>query len=1831
MVELAGYQIHEMLYSSARTLVYRGTREFDQKSVVIKLQRQEYPRFNELVKFRNQYTIAKNLNLPGIIQTYRLENYLNGYALVMEFGGISLSDYLTNQEQLRTLSLQQFFYIAIQIASILDKLYRNRVIHKDIKPANILIDPVTDEVKLIDFSIASLLPRETQTLTSAEVLEGTLAYLSPEQTGRMNRGIDYRTDFYSLGVTFFELLTGQLPFQSDDPMELVHSHLAKLPPKAHSLNLNIPQQLSEIISKLMAKNAEDRYQSALGLKYDLENCLQQWETSEVISTFELGQRDICDRFQIPERLYGRQKEVTTLLQAFERVATGLTDNDVSQDNNSSVKPANRSPAEMMLVAGFSGIGKTAVINEVHKPIVRERGYFIRGKFDQFLRNIPFLAFVQAFRDLMGQLLSESDPQLEKWKTKILKALGENSQVIIEVIPELEHIIGKQPSVSELSGNAAQNRFNLLFQKFIQVFTTKEHPLVIFLDDLQWADSASLNLIQLLMSETETRYLLLIGAYRDNEVSAAHPVTVTLEEICSSGAMVNTITLTPLNPSDLNHLVADTLNCSSQRAEPLTQLVYQKTKGNPFFANQFLRALHEDGYINFNFDEGYWQCDIARVKAIALTDDVVEFMALQLQKLPVATQSVLKLAACIGNQFDLETLTIVYEKPLVETAMDLWKALQEGFIIPKNEIYKFFHNEPAYDRLLTTNKYEQLAISNEQLAIHYNFLHDRVQQAAYSLIPEDSKQATHLKIGQLLLKNTPLAEREEKIFEIVNHFNLSRNLISTEREKQNLAQLNLQAGQKAKLSTAYQAAKNYFTIGLELLSATSWEDDYTLTYELYKECSETEYLSGNFEEAELLYAEALKRTVTVLDKVGIYYIQMTQYQLQGKYAEAIAIQKASLDLLGLSISLEPEALQAALNAELNAVNTYLKEHKIDELLDAPKMSNPNIIAMLRLLQVMFYSAYLIGNQTLGNFTLVKMTTLSLQYGNSDSSPFGYVGYGLVAGVLDDYKTGYSFGEMAVKLCEQFDNSYIKCQTNFLFAADVHNWNRSIKLSETYYENAYKFGLESGDWVTIGYMIIQSCSDRLTRGQNLSELYQLCQTYLNFLYQVKNQDIIELLYAGVIQPIYNLQGLTYSQSTFDNQDFSEAKYLSKYKDLPYYLAWFYYIKIRNAYIFDERDTWLHLIDKLSIVENFVPSHSKVPSTFFYVALMYLALHSSASHSERQKNWEQLTRLEERLLFWADNCPENILHKYLLVQAEKARVRGQMLEAIDYYDRAIAKAKEHEYIHEEALGNELAAKFYLEWGKEKIAQAYLTDAYYGYARWGAKAKVEDLEKRYPQLLALIQQREKIYLDTYKTLPGVSQPLSHIHNITQTFSSSSTTISEALDLASVIKASQTLSSEIQLEKLLSKLMQVIIENAGAEQGFLILPKVQNLEIAIQCFSGEDCHLRSEPIQNSPELPVSIINYVSRTLETLVIHDAASETAFARDVYIIHREPKSLLCAPILNKGKLIGMIYLENNQCTGAFTSDRLETISLLCSQAAISLENSLLYEQLEDYSRTLELKVEERTKELKAAQKQIVAQEKLASLGQLTAGVAHEIRNPLNFVNNFAALSVDLAQELLEEIENQCQKLENGTVDYIKSIVTDLITNVEDIQNQGKRADSIIQNMLLLARSDSKSQRQITDINALIAESIQLVYHSLQSKYQEFNIDIELDCDRTLPKVAIVSQDLSRSLINIIDNACYSAYQKQKTLGGIFVPKVSVMTQKFENSLLITIEDNGQGIAADNIDKIFNPFFTTKPAGEGTGLGLSLVHDIVVGQHQGNIRVQTELGEFTRFMIDLPISDQ
>ncbi|MEG4294057.1 AAA family ATPase, partial [Microcoleus sp. D2B6] len=1553
-----GYHINEQIYAGTRTLVYRGIRCSNGQPVAIKLLRNDFPCFNELVHFRNQYIIAKNLEIPGSVKAYSLETYQNHYALVMEdFGGISLSSYLAllaseSKEPLEGLPVSEFLPMAIQIANSLDGLYRHRVIHKDLKPANILINPSSKEVKLIDFSIASLLPRETQEIQNPNVLEGTLPYISPEQTGRMNRGIDYRTDFYSLGVTFYELLTGKLPFQTDDPMDLVHCHLAKQPIPASTVNNSVPLVLSQIVSKLMAKNAEDRYQSALGLKYDLETCLSEWQETGALTNFKIGQRDLCDRFLIPEKLYGRESEVFSLLAAFDRVSAGST--------------------EMMLVSGFSGIGKTAVVNEVHKPIVRQRGYFIKGKFDQFQRNLPFSAFVQAFRDLMGQLLSETDAQVEQCKLKILAALGDSAQVIVEVIPELERIIGPQPPVPELSGSASQNRFNLLLEKFIKVFTTKEHPLVIFLDDLQWADSASLKLMQLLMSDIDNRYLLLIGAYRDNEVFAAHPLMLTLADIQKTEAKVNTITLDPLARSDVNSLVADTLACSTALALPLTELVYQKTKGNPFFSTQFLKSLHEDGLIEFNFEARYWQCDISRVRTLALTDDVVEFMALQLRKLPTRTQSVLKLAACIGNQFDLATLAIVDENLPVETASALWKALQEGLILPISEIYKFYQAEGNSELVIGNGKeFDQLSITHDQLP-KYKFLHDRVQQAAYSLIPDDQKQATHYQIGQLLLQQISAQAREDRIFEIVNQLNHGTALITQPTQREELAQLNLIACRKAKTSTAYQAAHEYATVGLSLLAKNTWEQQYEMTLALYELAAEVAMLNGNFEAMEQFIDIVLQQAGSLPKKVNVYCIRIQSHISQSKLTSAIAIAQPVLQQLGVTFPETPTP--SDIQQEIQQIEELIGDREIADLVHLPEMTDAEKLGTLKIVNIIIPAAYLTGSALypLLNSLSVK---LSIQYGNTSTSALGYATYGNILCNFFQIDTGSQFGSLALQIISKLDAKASKTDVLMILGIFIVHRKSHIKETLPLLQEGYTSALEFGNLVLAGYNGHTFCLNSFWCSQPLATLEQDICAYCHSLMQLN--QLTTANYCRIYwQPVLNLLGLAEHTTLLSGKALEETEFLQQLESAKdgYGLYIFHLYKLMLCFLFGEIEPAKN--HAIEVRRYFMAGAGLVSEPVFYLydSLLILA-QLNPQLDEASEALQGVIENQTKLQQWADHAPMNYQHKVDLVEAEKSRVFGEKAKAIEFYDQAISGAKANEYIQEEALANELAAKFYLDWGKERIAGEYMTQAYYAYARWGAKAKVADLEARYPQLLTPILEQTRSPLSAHETLLTLG-------SVTSTSSAtSSSSVSVALDLATILKASQAISREIDLKKLLTSLLSIAIENAGADKCVLMLLQDDRLLIKGSITLGtEPVVLQHLPIENSQELPLKLIYKVKHNQQNTVLIDLSAEPNLANDPYIINQQPKSILCNPILHQGKLIGILYLENNLTTGAFTRDRVAILNILCSQAAISLQNARLYQQSQEYAQKLELYLSD----LKQMQLQLVQGEKMSALGNLVAGV-------------------------------------------------------------------------------------------------------------------------------------------------------------------------------------------------------------------------------------------------------
>ncbi|WP_421658992.1 trifunctional serine/threonine-protein kinase/ATP-binding protein/sensor histidine kinase [Leptothermofonsia sp. ETS-13] len=1863
MTPISGYCVTEQLYISSRTIIYRAIREDDQQPVVIKLLKQEYPTFNNLVQFRNQYTIAKSLNLPGVIRPYSLENFRNGYLLVMEdFGGISLRDYIQTQP----LDVPSFLEIAIQLATTLEGLYRHRVIHKDIKPANILIHPTTKQVKLIDFSIASLLPKETQSLMNPNVLEGTLAYLSPEQTGRMNRGIDYRTDFYSLGVTFFELLTQQLPFESDDPMELVYYHIAKQPPSVHHLNPAIPSALSEIVHKLMAKNAEDRYQSALGLKHDLEICRQQWNETETIVPFTLGKHDICDRFAIPEKLYGRKEEVAALLAAFERVA-GRGEGEGEMGRGETPNPTPHSKSELLLVTGFSGIGKTAVVNEIHKPIALRRGYFIRGKFDQLQRNIPFSAFVQAFRDLMRQLLTESDADIERWKFKILRALGENGQVIVEVIPELESIIGPQPVAPALLGAAAQNRFHFLFQKFIKVFATLAHPLVIFLDDLQWADSASLKLMHLLISDTESQHLLLIGAYRDNEVSPAHPLMLTVEEIRQAGTLISEIALDPLQLLDLNHLIADTFHSSLEQTLPLSQLIYQKTKGNPFFINQFLKSLYEEHLITFDAANGCWQYNLSQIKALSFTDDVVEFVGGQLQKLSLTTQAVLKLAACIGNQFDLATLAIICHQSEAKTFADLWEALEEGLILPIGEGYKRFQAEQSAGNLDSDFEPSPMTLAVDVEAspaesCSYKFLHDRVQQAAYTLIPEEQKRATHLKIGQQLLANTPEAEREEKIFEIVNQLNYgmgfgSQSLLSLlfsgqnsvdaisqihelePTKKEELAQLNLCAGQKAKAATAYVTAMNYLAVGISLLQTDCWQSQYDLALALYESAAEAAYLCGEFEQMEFLAETLLTQAHTLLDKVKVYEIKIQAYTSQNRLLEAIAIARQALDQFGIHFPEEPTP--AHIQQALQETAALVAEAPPEELSHLPAMADLDKLAVMRLVSSAIPSIYLAAPM-LFPLVILAQVKASLQHGNAPESAFFYASYGiLLANILQDISTSDQFGQLGLNLVSKSNSKEIKTRTYFVLGAFIVHGKSHIKETLPFLLEGYQAGLEAGNLEFVGYCIKDICQYSYLIGRELSHLEKEISAYSHILSSFKQTTTLN--YCQIYwQAVLNLLGRVKNPCILSGEVYDEAQ------ALPLLLAanditglhYFYLHRLILCYIFRDIDQALENAAKSREFLTGGTGFATVPIFYFYDSLTALA--ASSKTQSMDKLLACVEENQSRLKHWAHHAPMNYLHKFFLVEAERYRVLGQTTEAIEYYDRAIAEADKNGYLNDRALAYELAAKFYLAWGKEKIAQVYLADAYYSYARWGAVAKINDLENQYPQLLNSILSQEKFAYQTERFSTTYTS-----------LASSSASLSYALDLATILKASQALSSEIQWEHLLSTLIQVLIENAGAEKCVLVIAENKEWVVVTQ---SVDKNVLQTPFENAGKIvPKSIINYVSRTSETVVLDDARTETAFITDSYILSQQPKSTLCTPIHNQGKLIGVLYLENNLTTGAFTHDRLEVLKILTSQAAISLQNAILYN-------TLEQKVEQRTHELneknqnlsktlaklKQTQTQLIQTEKMSSLGQMIAGVAHEINNPINFIYGNLDHAEEYCRNLIHLI-HQFQYYYPQPLPEIQRAMEEM--DYEFLQEDLKKlfqsmrvgADRIRQLVLSLrnfSRLDEAEMKPV-DIHEGIDSTLLILQHRLKAKNDYPAIEVIKEYSQ-LPKVTCFASQLNQVFMNILSNAIdaleqsFAGGSSSLAAGGtreangqepMVTPTIRIRTELADSRVIIRIADNGSGMTDETKQRLFDPFFTTKPVGKGTGLGLSISYSIVE-KHGGQLYVESQLGKGTEFAIAIPL---
>jgi PAS domain S-box-containing protein len=1506
MIALAGVTIDSKIYESSASLVYRGRSVEDKREIVIKLLKQDYPSPQELTRYRQEYEITRSLNLEGVIKAYSQQNYQRTLVILLEdFGGESLEYWMRQRpESFCPMPLAAFLQIAIDLTDILGRVHAAQVIHKDINPGNIVFNLDTGVVKLIDFGIATRFNRTNPVFKSPRTLEGTLAYFSPEQTGRMNRSIDYRTDFYSLGVTFYELLTGQRPFPTTNILELVHYHLAKPPIPPHELNNTIPQSVSDLILKLMAKNAEDRYQSAWGIKADLENCVHQLETKGQINPIQLGLQDVSDQFQIPQKLYGREAEVAALLAAFERVAG---ENDTKRENIPT------SP-EMMLVTGYAGIGKSALVQELHKPITAKRGYFTSGKFDQLQRNIPYSAIVAALRKLVQQLLGESNEQVHQWRSELLNALGSNGQIIIDVIPEIELIIGKQLPASDVGATEAQNRFNRVFQQFVRVFCSKEHPLVVFLDDLQWIDSATLKLIELIMLDEQTQSLFLIGAYRDNEITPTHPLTVMLKKLRQQGALFQEITLSPLTLESLSQLIAETLHHSTAYVRPLASLVLHKTEGNPFFVNEFLRMLYGEDWLTFAVDQQSWQWNIAQIEAQAITDNVVELLLSKLKKLPEITQQLLQLAACIGSEFDLETLAISAERNF------------EGTVCERSSKTVFQDLLPAVQGELI----QPLSELGEDLLVQkYKFLHDRVQQAAYALIPEDQKQVTHYSIGQLLLSKLSEIEQREMLFDIVNHINLGQSLLIQKDEKEKIARLNLAAAQKAISSTAYEAAIRYLETGIGLLEAETWMSQYDLMFSLYRTLCAAQLSNASYEQLSATTKVALEHISSAVNRADIRVFQITQYTLQGECEEAV--QTGLIGLHELGIEIKGKNLTELVDEEFAAVAKSLENRSISSLLTLPTVSDPVIQAMIRLLIAVDIPTYITANIELYCFVSLRVVRLSIEHGNIAESIKAYANYGLLLGLMEgQYQLGYEFADLAVQLSYKLNSKSQQCKAEMLFGGFIQVWSKPLTGAATINYKGFLASMESGDVQFAAYNLVGNIFNRLFQGENLTTVVEDNKKYQLVAEQIQD-ELAKVALAGAK---FFIAKLTLGQAAQEHdQSLRETEKIvhqGETSQIQFSICLYYILRMHLSCLTADFEQGCHYFVEAGKVLNSIIGFTTHSSYFYYGSLILLNLYPGLSQAEQRNALKQIRSNQERLKAWSDSCPENFLHKLHLVEAENARVLGQFFEAEDLYEQAIQGAKNNEYLQEEALAYELAAKHYLARGREKFAQLYMKEAHYCYERWGAIAKVRDLETRYPQLFP---QSSNVISTPVRTTTGTISSTSHT----------------ALDLATVMKSTQAISSEIELERLLHSLMQILIENAGAQTGCLILGNSGEwvIEAACELNEGEQVSatqvLQSIPIVN--RLPESVIQYVIRTHQSVVLSDATREGNFINDPYIQRNETQSLLCLPLLNQSKLVGVLYLENQLVAGAFTSERSQVLHLLSTQAAIAIENAKLYSKLRD----------------------------------------------------------------------------------------------------------------------------------------------------------------------------------------------------------------------------------------------------------------------------------------------
>lgn len=1480
-VKLKDYEIISELHSGLRSKIYKGKSLSGGDPVVIKVINKEYQSNEDMKLLQKEFEIGKKIKSSNVIKYIDIVKVKYGFAIIEEYFD---SETIRKLNKSYVFKPKEFLSVAIEICNGLKKIHAENIVHGAVNPSNILYERKTGKAKIIDFSNAKFLSNENYILEKNNIEKDSLNYISPEQTGRINRTIDYRSDFYSLGITFYEMLTGRLPFESNGTMELIYNHVAKEPKNIMDFNLNIPKAVSKIILKLIAKNPEERYKSVYGLKRDLEKCIVQME-NDLNEDFELGKYDFSENFFLPQKLYGRCNEIQTLINSFDRILEGSS--------------------ELVLISGSSGIGKSTLVKELFSSVQFQNGYFIMGKFEQFQNNnIPYSAIIKALDNFINQLLIESSSELEVWKKNILQAVGNNGQVIMDVLPNLELIIGKQPSVPQLGFVETQNRFNLVFENLIQSIASYEHPLVMFIDDLHWADYASLNFIKMIITNRSNKNLLVIGAYRDNDSNSICSSMSLINECIENNIVTKVINLKELQENDLQLMLEETLVSFESdfiNLKELTRCIHDKTLGNPFFVMQFLGELYECGHLWFDYKSMKWSFNIEEIKKLNLTENVVELLDNKIKTLKSITIKNLKYGACIGNEFDLNTLSLVSGEPY-EIILD---SLQEAFEIG----------------LIYINKDESL--NQIQGIIKYNFVHDRIQQVVYSMISEEEKCNIHLQLGRLYLKQYIDLDNSEQLFEIVRQLNAGSAIITDKFEKVELAELNLKAGMMAKKSSAYYSAYIYFKYGIRLLSDNGWKEHYDLTLQLYLNIAAVANLINKYNEVDEYIDSVLSNGKTLLDKIEIYKIKIEVYKAQLNLKEAMNTSLSVLKSLGIYIPNEPTKIdfEEAFETTWNLISTI----EIDKLTNLPSMKDHMKLAAMEILLSTSSVAYQLDS-TLGQIITYKMAELTVKCGNP---PFAPVVYSFYSGILCSHinnmelgnklgeyiEFGYKLGRTSVKLAE---NSKMKQYKSVVLDIDnvfIKHWKEHLREELEPFMEGYWSGMENGNFEYAGYCVSMYSKSLLYSGQILEVVEK--EIDINIKRLQKIQQELSAIWTNIFgQTVQNLQGKCKNVLEFKGDYFDEEKMLPIMCEIGDVngIRTFYLNKLMVNYYLQNYSVATECAKELSKdVGGFLGSID-IALFYFYDSLLRVAIHRDLTKEEQKENLLKVNMNQARMKTWSKFAPMNFLNKFYLVEAELCKVMGDYDQAIKHYDKAIDLANENEYLNEEALACELAGKFYFDKNKMDTAKIYLREARNKYELWGAAAKVDNLLNKYPDILF---ENNDIIDD-----------------------------SKDIDLFSIMKACQAISSEINLEELLRRLMIVILENMGAQRGFLILKREDNLIIEAYVDSTSNIKeiLISKPLDEWEELPKTVIRFTGRTGESVVFSEKTDKFLFSKDPYIINKKPKSFISTAVKLKNEIKGVVYLENNLVKDAFKTDKVKVIEILSTQAAISLENAMLYNTLE-----------------------------------------------------------------------------------------------------------------------------------------------------------------------------------------------------------------------------------------------------------------------------------------------